>query len=328
LKENTLLAVVSLPNELFQPYAASTTAALLLEKGVPQEPDRPVFFARIANDGFRLRKGVRVTQVGSQLPALVQAFRHLDSIPGFCEATAKGTHDWAPGAHIQAVPLSDTDFREGVGALIRDKAAFVVRWAPQLTVLQEAVAPGELTPRLYSKTGKSRVVGRSTGTRTTIADLFDVFYGQGELENKDVLGRGKTLVISSSGLDNGAYGFFDFPDLLAPPFVTVPRTGSIGEARVQEFPCGATSDCLLLIPKPNVPIEALYVAAATLRDERWRFDYSRKMTPERIALFPLRLDPDLLAWVRDQREQARLVEAEALRAFLPSPTAMTSEGSL
>ena len=67
LLENTLLAVISLPGELFQPYASATTAILVLERGVPHADNKPVFFCRIENDGLRLKKGARVPQVGSQM---------------------------------------------------------------------------------------------------------------------------------------------------------------------------------------------------------------------------------------------------------------------
>jgi len=84
---------------------------------------------------------------------------------------------------------------------------------------------------------------------------------------------------------------------------------------VQEYPCGVTDDYLLLLPKEGTPFEALYVAAATLRHEKWRSDYGRKMTPERIAGFPLSMDPDLLAWVREQWERAEQLTSQALALF-------------
>lgn len=311
LEGNTLLAVVTLPTELFQPYASSTTAILLFERGVPHAANKRVFFARVANDGFRLRKGVRVPQPDSQLQAVIGGLRYLGNEPNFCAAAAVVGDEWAPGAYIEARPLTDQEFREGVSALIREKAAFVARHAPQLSASLRAIDQGE--PKLidYKRPGAQPIVSDTAA----IGHYFDIYYGQQELESKHALGPGHTLVISSSGMDNGAYGFFDFPDAIRPPFVTVPRTGSIGEARVQEYPCGVTSDCLLLMPKPATGRELLYVAAATLRDERWRFDYSRKMTPARIAYFPLRLDPGLMAWVRDQLSRARMVERQALEAF-------------
>jgi len=120
------------------------------------------------------------------------------------------------------------------------------------------------------------------------------------------------LVISSSGIDNGCYGFFDFSDLIEPPFVTVPSTGSIGRAHVQKWPCGVTDDCLVLVPKHNVPRELLYVAAAVVRQERWRFNYGRKITPARIAGFPLPMSDNVLEKVRQHVAAGRQLETLAL----------------
>ena len=84
LKLNTLEAVITLPAELFQPYAAATTAIIVLERGVPHDPNKKTFFAHIENDGYRLKKNTRIPQSGSQLrPAIVSYFNH-DSVPGFC----------------------------------------------------------------------------------------------------------------------------------------------------------------------------------------------------------------------------------------------------
>ena len=46
---------------------------------------------------------------------------------------------------------------------------------------------------------------------TKIIDLFDIVYGQKEYHNKEWLDgdEGKNILISSKGLDNGVYGFFN-----------------------------------------------------------------------------------------------------------------------
>ena len=76
--------------------------------------------------------------------------------------------------------------------------------------------------------------------------LFDIYYGQRELHSKERLADGDALVVSAKGTDNGCYGFFNFSDLIKPPFVSAPGTGSIGEASVQLWPCGVTDHCILL----------------------------------------------------------------------------------
>ena len=122
----------------------------------------------------------------------------------------------------------------------------------------------------------------------TIDDLFYIEYGQRELTSKENLERGDTIIISSQGADNGCYGFFNFEPKYNPPFITVPRTGSIGEAFVQEFPCAVTDDLLVLQPKEEMEIEKLYFVATIIRQEKWRYNYGRKITPGRLR--PLEID--------------------------------------
>ncbi len=150
------------------------------------------------------------------------------------------------------------------------------------------------------------------GASSTIGALFDIYGGQRELHNKEALLSGRSLVISASGTDNGAYGFFDFQGVLAPPFATVPGTGSIGQAFVQEWPCGVTDYCYILAPKADVPVEMLYVACAAIRREAWRFSYGAQITPRRIEWFPIPTGPDVVALVKEQLASGKRVEDFAL----------------
>jgi len=315
LSKHTLNAVIVLPDELFQPYASSTTAILLITKGVPQNHNRPVFFVRIENDGFRLRKNVRLERPGSQIPEILASYKYAKTIPGLC-ATAEIApgEEWSPGAYIPAKPLEPSEILEEAQALVRSKASLVVKYAPQFRAFHDALSTGKIIPqdfRLYVN-NRSSVLG-SPGS---IGHSFEIHYGQKELETKDSLSEGMVIVISSSGAENGCYGFFDFDWVISPPIVTAPRTGSIGHAHVQEWPCGVTSDCLVLVPRPGIAIELLYVAAAVIRRERWRFDYSRKLTPERIAGFPLPASESLLKRIRDQIASVKQIEKIALKAPL------------
>jgi type I restriction enzyme M protein len=312
LKEHTLDAVVSLPGELFQPYAASTTAILVLEQGMPHPKNKKTFFCRIQNDGFRLKKGVRVKQPGSQVKEVLNEYQQGGSVPGFCAFTALDLKaEWAPGAYIPAKPISESDLRERIAELVRIKTAFTVRFAPELTALTQAVASTELTPKPYTAlAGKRKPL--DSGTGGTIRDHFAIFYGQKQLHSKEALGPGKSLIVSSSGADNGCYGFFDFGAVIRPPFVTVPSTGSIGKAHVQEYPCGVTDDCLILLPRPGMPDEALYAVAAVLRHEEWRFNYGRKMTPKRIGDFPFLFNDGIKNWIAGQLNKASQVTQKAL----------------
>jgi type I restriction-modification system DNA methylase subunit len=304
LRQHTLNGVITLPDELFQPFAAATTAILILEKGIPHSSDRRVFFARVENDGFRLKKGVRIPREGAELPIILDAYRNKKAIPGISGLSVLDRdRSFAPGAYIPARPLSEAEVTAGVLALIRNRTAFTTLHAAEIVNLRREASS-------YRAIKKSPIP--SAPTSKTIGGYFDIFYGQKSLHNKEKLLPGTSLVISSSGVDNGCYGFFDLEALIEPPFVTVPSTGSIAVAHVQELPCGVTDDCLIMLPKKDVPHELLYIAAAVIRSEAWRFSYGRKATPDRIAGFPLPVGKDLIECVRIYMERAAQVEHLAL----------------
>ena len=288
LENNTLNAVITLPGELFQPYASATTAILMIQKGVPHPTDAEVFFAHIKNDGFRLRKGVRLPQPGGELATALEAFESHSSVPGLCEWTKVLETEWAPGAYIESIPLDEAALERIAAYLARSIASSQILHLEEFGALQQAVNSEELEVAPYRRRSKP-LPGKEYGA-DSIASLFEIAYGQSALETKVNLANGIVPVISSAGSDNGLHGFYELPlgtQPIKPPFVTVPRTGSIGEAFVQLLPCGVTSDCLLLIPKEDTELEDLFLAAATVRLEKWRFNYGRKITPTRVAEFVL-----------------------------------------
>ena len=312
LKQNTLDGIITLPDELFLPYAQPYTNILMLTRGVPHNFNKPAFFARIDNDGLRLRKNVRLPRTGSQIPDIIASYDEKKSIDGLCGWFKIQTGgEWRPGAYIKARRLSQEEALGEVDTVIRAKTSMVVKYAKSLCELSSALSARALVPRdFHEYVGAKRESLVTSGN--TIGAYFDLFYGQKELEAKDRLGIGVTPVISSSGDDNGCHGFYDFDWLIAPPFVTVPRTGSIGIAHVQEWPCGASSDNILLLPRPNVPLELLYIAAAVVRKERWRFNYGSKITPSRIAGLPIPTDSALIEMVKEYLNRAKEVESLVL----------------
>ena len=124
----------------------------------------------------------------------------------------------------------------------------------------------------------------------TIDKLFNVGYGQSEYETKENLDDGKTILIASGGEDNGVYGFCDITPFYKTPFITVPRTGSIGQAFVQEYDCCVSSDALVLIPKEKIDLEGLHQIAYQIRKFKWKFSYGRKITPDRLKKEKIKIE--------------------------------------
>ena len=114
-----------------------------------------------------------------------------------------------------------------------------------------------------------------------LIQAFSIHYGQKELHNKENLDEGKALLVSSKATDNGCYGFFEANPKYKPPFISVPSTGSIGEAFVQIYHSAVDDNCLVLEPKRELPFEYLFYIALCVRMQKWR--YGRQITPDRLA---------------------------------------------
>lgn len=120
---------------------------------------------------------------------------------------------------------------------------------------------------------------------TTIGQLFKTEYGQKEYHNKEWLegNDGKNILISSKGDDNGIYGFFDVNNNYRAPFITVPSTGTVGQAFIQEQDCSVDDNCLVLIPIKKLTKEELFQIAFQIRLNKWKYRYGRQITPDRLA---------------------------------------------
>ncbi len=293
LKNNSLLAVIQLPDELFQPYASATTSVVVLEKGVPHSPKRDTVFVRIEFDGLTLKKGSRVVRDDNlnNIPEAVSAVLNKNIKPGFSgTATVSSSQEWSPGAYVPASVPSDSEIRQSVDELLRRFASFYVRYAKEVALLRKDIDEDILKATPYRKmVGKSRLrnAGEYSSGKNTIGEHFDLFYGQKELHSRDGIPPGNSLIVSPTEQYNGCYGWLQFDKLIKPPFITVAQTGSIGEAFVQCEPCGVNDDCLILLEKEKspLPLACLFIAAAIIRLERWRFNYGRKLTPARICSF-------------------------------------------
>ena len=249
LESHTLNAVIGLPDDLFEPFASSYAGIVVVTKGQRHPGNRPVFFARVTNDGFEVHKRVKVERPGEQLSSVLTAYRRQTAVPGLCGWSSVDSVErpsFGPGLYVPARDSMADETTETALSLVRKRSGFVVSHAPFLRRLQATVAGGDLAAKVY---GSHRSPTRTEEEPGTIGGCFTIYWGQKALHSKRGLEPGPALVISSSGENNGCYGFFDFSELIEPPFVTVPSTGSIGKAHVQEWPCGVTDDCLLLFPR-------------------------------------------------------------------------------
>ena len=248
LESHSLLAVCQLPDELFQPFASVTTSMILLEKGRAHRPERRAAFVRLQHDGLVLRKSVRVRRDSEpdQIPAAIDAIENKINAPGFCAAASvSDAAEWSAGAYIASTPPNEEEIRAAVDVQLRRMASFYTRYAPEVVGQRHLIDDGEIALTEYRDFVSKRKLGNAIARQGGIDEIggrFDVLYGLGEVESRENIPPGGTLVISPTEQYNGCDGWYSFPMVLTPPFITVARTGSIGETFVHIEPCAPNSD--------------------------------------------------------------------------------------
>src|SRR5690606_5756197 len=113
-----------------------------------------------------------------------------------------------------------------------------------------------------------------------IKDVFDIKYGDNFSKISDYK-VGKIPVIKSQGTNNGVTVYLD----IEPNYkhvITVARTGSVGACFYHANECYVTDDCMVLIPLKELSKEQMLLYTAMISKEKYKYNYSRKVTPDRL----------------------------------------------
>ena len=148
LANHTLLAVLTLPDELFYPAALKQVAAIIVKKGVPHPRDQAVFWARITHDGNIKSKSKRLLaaeftpprvepdDLPRVLPHLRSHIAHPGSVtvsePRFYKTTPIDFSDplleLLPEAYIDNQEPTTEELQLAIDDLARETAAFLIRF--------------------------------------------------------------------------------------------------------------------------------------------------------------------------------------------------------
>ena len=140
LKKHTLLAVVTLPIDIFYPVSAPPVG-VFIKQGIPHDNEKSVLWVRADTDGHLKSKGKRLpsplTTNGLEdcLPT-VRAFLDNPDItvasePRFIIAAPINVDDdlmeLVPEAYLEQETLTDDGILDGIDSILRDASAFLIR---------------------------------------------------------------------------------------------------------------------------------------------------------------------------------------------------------
>ena len=139
LKNNTLLSVITFPEDLFYPVSVGTVG-VFVKKGISHDYSKNIFFARLINDGFVKKKGKKLfdSSAKNDLPIIqkeLKMFIHTGvkpkDKPQFKQVTKLNVDDklveLVPEAYLESSIPDPEEIRNGIDKMIRETVSYIIR---------------------------------------------------------------------------------------------------------------------------------------------------------------------------------------------------------
>ena len=286
LKHHTLLAVVSLPEDLFYPTAAPTSI-IIAKAHIPLSKGNKVFLGRVWYDGYEKLKGRRVLRGINQIHEIVDEYhKFLSEVPltsplvtTIAGAKLENGVEWSPQEWLnQPIAMVEKEFDNLQTSTIR-------------SIFQTISLMPDLADCVRHEFGKkwSSLPPLPFNEENELNYFFSVFNGNSSGEKNYI--DGEYPYVSSGDLNNSIIRLVDadanevFPD----GGITVT---AFGLASVQPWPFIARgnggSSVRVLIPRYKMSLRELSWFAAQINSQRWRFFYARMAIKGRLARLKVR----------------------------------------
>lgn len=312
LRKHTLLAMISLPDDLFYPNASAITSIMIAKAHIPQRRDSNVLLGRITNDGFTKLKGKRVACEGSQLPEIERCFnlfmhgQYVESeicslIP--VKMLFDGA-EFSPQQYMPQCTISEYEInrlnKETMMSLFKSVTSF-----PDITdCLKNDFNQSESTKDF------------PLNKELPLSSLFEVKTGKSQgVKNYSA---GIIPYVSSGDGTNGIVSLVLQNDMeLCKGCITV---SAFGTAYIQPWDYMARgnggSSVRVLIPKYKMTTRELFWFVAQINAQKWRFTYARQAIKTRLLRLKLQTPPshleeelDIVKRINIFKEQLSMISA-------------------
>lgn len=140
LAHNTLVSVITLPDKLFYPVGVHTCACII-RKGYGHDFKKDVYWAKIKNDGYTVKKGKRLLNneeddqlsiISDELKVYIQTGiflgNNVDEFKRVCPIDkSDDLIELIPEVYLLQKELTEDEVLNGVEDLVRETAAFLIR---------------------------------------------------------------------------------------------------------------------------------------------------------------------------------------------------------
>lgn len=290
LKENTLLAVINFPKDLFYPTATIETCGIIVKKGIPHPEKQRVLWIKVRNDGFIKRKGKRLpsNKVRNEfidITPLITEFiknpnisiKNIDEFQKACpiDFTDKNL-ELLPEVYLDERKPTDSELKQRVDWTIRDTISLMVRYKKVDDFKKEVLSK----EKLFSK---PKAVRSTTLKEVPITDLFENPIKTGEYHVSSALDEGNIPLVSCVSTDGGFEGFFDIENKrVLKNAITVASDGMPLTSFFHYYPFVAKDNVLICKPNKEYKFTTLLFLTTQINSLRWRFSYGRKCYENKV----------------------------------------------
>lgn len=301
LKDNTLLAVITLPSDVFYGANAGTnTVGVVIKKGVAHDADQKVLWLRAIKDGFVKRKGKRLKPKSplverdmlTEYKGLIKQFiknqdTKIKNIPEECKVCKIDFTDpvleLVPEYYLDEFIPTYEEIKDGIEALVRETAGYL------LTTTKQDVIINSKTKKHYAP------------HKIKNFDLIEIC----KVERKyapylnEVLSDQKIVpYVTTTEMSNGISLRCDSESNFTRDTVTVSLDGTCGTTfyQFEDYIAGEKTAALSLLDEVGVPDDCkaplLFYIAYLIRYKAWRYHFGRKLSEERLRKFEIPLPID------------------------------------
>ena len=278
LKNNTLISVITFPEDLFYPVGVRTVG-IIVKKGAPHDFKKEVFWAKINEDGFVKSKGKRLfskTSINNleKITDFVQNFIGGSPLnlnePRFyrtaCIDKKDKQFELIPEVYLDEGIISIEDTVVEIDKIIRNLFTFLIQ-------------SKDLKKPLVSEFVKHKTIQldnkKVNYANIPLLDMFDIKRGYYHVSAN--LDNGAIPLISCKTVDSGIEGYFKIDECINENCITIASDGSWPMTSFyQPFKFGCKDNVIICKTKQNLSLKTLLFITAQLNSQIWRFSYGRK----------------------------------------------------
>lgn len=295
LAENTLLAAVTFPDDLFYPVG-TRTVGVFIKKGVPHnfEKDR-VLWAKVWQDGFVKSKGKRLPVHGApdDLKDILSYVRmHLQdngmvkaNIPEKLKVCLVDKKD----KNLELMPEVYLDEMEDtMREIVEQTERYVLEYLAYL------IKSGVKLPLSVEEAGEEGIPEILSYREIPLHDFARGNSRKGSVHSASEVSEGEWPLISCKSEDNGIMCFCDVDrETCMGHCLSIAGDGSFPlTAYYHCNPVDAYDNVTLLPLRYDLSLESIFFLASRLNRSRWRYSYGRKCYSEKVKELTVRLPVD------------------------------------